>query len=231
MNNIHPRINIDIIKIASISLLLAFVFILVFSISTTILGTSFSLDSAIFQLIGKYWAGGVVPYIGLWDSKGPLIYFINALGYLFTNSNTGVFFIQFFCLSITIYFIYSFFRHHFTEKTSWAFSLIVLLSLSNCYESGNSVEEYLLPILVPSIFYMYKWTDAAYVKKEYNHSFFFAFMYGMVLAFSLLTRLTNAIGICVGTFLIILTLLFTKNWKNLHVLWSALHVHQNIGNL
>ncbi|MBR1719172.1 MAG: hypothetical protein IJ726_01975 [Phocaeicola sp.] len=215
MNTIGRKINKEIIKNASISFLLAFVFILVFSTSTTILGTSFSLDSAIFQLIGKYWKEGVIPYTGLWDSKGPMIYFINALGYFLTNSNTGVFLIQIISLSITIYYIYSFFRLNFTEKTSWLLSLIALLGLSNCYESGNLVEEYLLPILVSSFFYMYKWTDTAFVKKDYNHSLFFAFLYGLVLAFSLLTRLTNAIGVCIGVFIIVLTLLLTRNWKNL----------------
>lgn len=203
------------LKVYFVSLLVAFVFILIFSTSTTILGTSYSLDSAIFQVIGKYWAEGVVPYIGLWDSKGPLIFFINALGYFLTNSNVGVFLIQVFSLSLTLYFINSFFRFNFAEKTSWILSGVTLLCLSNCYEAGNSVEEYLLPFLVPSFFYMYKWTDVAVTKKNYSHSLLYAFLYGLILAFSLLTRLTNAIGICVGTFLIILTLLYTRNWKNL----------------
>ena len=208
-------LSIHEIRIYSVALVIAFIFVLIFSTSTTILGTSNSLDSAIFQVIGKYWAEGVVPYIGLWDSKGPLIFFINAVGYFLTNSNVGVFLIQVFSLSLTIYFIYTFFRIYFAEKTSWILSGVTLLCLSNCYEAGNSVEEYLLPILVPSFFYMYKWTEEALVKKNYSHSLLFAFLYGLILAFSLLTRLTNAIGICVGTFLIILILLYTRNWKNL----------------
>lgn len=203
------------IKAYFISLFVAFVFILIFSTSTTILGTSISLDSAIFQVIGKYWAKGVVPYIGLWDSKGPIIFFINAIGYFLTNSSVGVFIIQVLSLSVTIYFIFSFFRTIYPIKTSWILSLIAIACLSNCYETGNSVEEYILPILVPSFLYMYKWTDEAFVKNKYTHSILFAFLYGLILAFSLLTRLTNAIGICVGTFIIILTLLFTRNWKNL----------------
>ena len=46
-------------------------------------------DQAMFMTIGKYWAKGVLPYVGLWDSKGPIIFFINALGYLIFGSKTG----------------------------------------------------------------------------------------------------------------------------------------------
>lgn len=31
-------------------------------------------DTAMFQTIGKYWAEGSLPYVDLWDSKGPLIF-------------------------------------------------------------------------------------------------------------------------------------------------------------
>jgi hypothetical protein len=40
------------------------------------------VDSSVFQVIGNGWIHGQVPYRDLWDHKGPLIYFIDALGVL-----------------------------------------------------------------------------------------------------------------------------------------------------
>ena len=57
-------------------------FLLRFSYSTSFLWPGYcGYDSAIFQTIGKYWAQGSVPYRDLFDHKGPLIFFIDMLGY------------------------------------------------------------------------------------------------------------------------------------------------------
>ena len=73
--------------------LMAIFYILIFSTTTSpFWGEPFAGDSAMFQTIGKYWAKGHLPYVSLWDSKGPIIFFINAIGYFLTDSNLGVFF-------------------------------------------------------------------------------------------------------------------------------------------
>ena len=59
----------------------AFAGALVFSPSTSPLYSDWGYDSAMFQTIGKYWAQGHLPYVELFDHKGPIIFFINALGY------------------------------------------------------------------------------------------------------------------------------------------------------
>ena len=61
---------------------LAAAFLLRFSYSTSFLWPGYcGYDSAIFQTIGKYWAEGSVPYRDLFDHKGPLIFFIDMVGY------------------------------------------------------------------------------------------------------------------------------------------------------
>ena len=57
------------------------VWALFFSKTTSPLYTDVGYDSAMFQTIGKYWAQGYLPYVDLFDHKGPLIFFINAVGY------------------------------------------------------------------------------------------------------------------------------------------------------
>lgn len=193
----------------------SFFFLIFFSTSTSFIGPVVSFDSSIFQLIGKYWNEGVLPYVGLWDSKGPLIFFINAVGYYLTNSYFGVFIIQVLCLFITLTFIYLFFKQAEKQRKAWLQTFFVLIVLSNSIEGGNSVEEYLLPLLVPALFYMYKWSARMATNEDIAHSVRYAFLYGLVLSFSFLTRLTNAIGVCVGAILIFICLVYNKKWGNL----------------
>lgn len=211
----------------SISLFLASVlFLIFFSTSTSFIGPVESFDSSIFQLIGKYWVEGVFPYVGLWDSKGPVIFFINAIGYYLTDSYLGVFFIQVICLFLTLSCIYLFFKKEGTIRLAWIQTLLSLVVLSNSFEGGNSVEEYILPLLTPALLYMYHWSEANLCLVTLNkpkliidnnkvHSVKYAFLYGLVLSFSLLTRLTNALGVCVGIILIVIYLVYQRQWKNL----------------
>ena len=46
-------------------------------------------DSAVFQVVGKAWTNGKIPYIQAFDHKGPFIFFVEALGYLIGNYGPG----------------------------------------------------------------------------------------------------------------------------------------------
>ena len=82
--------------------IVAILYILIFSTTTSpLFGEPFAGDSSMFQTIGKYWAQGSLPYVDLWDSKGPVIFFINALGYFIAGSKTGIFL----CLSVKYIYI------------------------------------------------------------------------------------------------------------------------------
>ena len=69
-----------------IALILCFVmgacFICLFSYSTSFLYPFFwGNDSAHFLTVGKAWGSGLIPYRDLFEHKGPIIYFIDLLGY------------------------------------------------------------------------------------------------------------------------------------------------------
>ena len=78
------------------------VFLLFASPYTTPLNRYYGYDSAFFLLIGKGIRHGMLPYLDLYDQKGPMIFYINALGYLLTDSRLGVFLLQvvFVCLCL-----------------------------------------------------------------------------------------------------------------------------------
>lgn len=188
-------------------------FVCIFSWSTSpIYGGRFEgIDSAVFKVVGKYWAVGDFPYVDLWDQKGPLIHAINALGYKLIGSDLGVFYIQVISLYITALFIYRSLKLAFTIVPSLLLTCFIVLSLSVNYDGGNLVEEYLLPFISISYYLLLKYLIKT--KPEVTDLFLFCFFVGLSLAFSLFTRLTNALGLCASEFVICLMFLCKRKYK------------------
>lgn len=84
--------------------LAAFVYVFLFSYSTSPFYRLNEVlkDSYIFQIVGKYWDGRSIPYLDLFDHKGPLIFGIDALGYKLTGNRYGIFAIQVVLMSVVI---------------------------------------------------------------------------------------------------------------------------------
>lgn len=196
--------------------LLSIVFLLVFSYTTSpIYNETSAADSAIFQIIGKYWAHGYIPYVKFWDLKGPIIFFINCLGYLLTDSATGVFIIQWICLSITLFLMYKLLRNGFNCKVSILLLLFPAISISANTWGGNCVEEYVLPLMTLSYLFIYKWLNDVEDNHSTTHPWKYALVYGLTFSFCLLTRLTNALGLCGAAAVIGIWLMTKGSWKNL----------------
>lgn len=190
--------------------------LLIGSYSTSFLFKNPSLgDSAIFQIIGKEWSEGLLPYINLWDSKGPIIFFINRLGYEFTGNRTGIFIIQFFFLYTSAILMFKLLTMKFSITQSVMILLLILINFSSLGLGGNTVAEYILPLLCIAYYKLYLWTQNIENKEFNTHPNQNAFLYGIIVAFSLFSRLTNCIGIITATLFIALWLITKKNYKNL----------------
>ncbi len=192
----------------------ALLFCLLFSMSTSPLYTdSIGTDSGIFMTIGKYWTTGVVPYVGLWDQKGPCIFAINALGWRLTGNWYGLFAIQVLCLFLTLLAVYRTFRASFSGKRSLLLTLLCVGILRLVYV-GNSTEEYLLPLLCLSFERILLYVRR-YRPESPEHRPADAFLYGVTFSFCLLTRLTNALGLCGAVLAVAIALAVNRRWINL----------------
>ena len=211
----NNQVNKANLLIYSGSLAVAVLFCLQFSVTTSPLYHLYGTDSAVFQIIGKYWAQGSLPYVDLWDHKGPLIFFVNCLGYLLIGDKTGVWLIQVFCLSFFLFYTYRTFNLYFKPLLSCALTVCALSWLGCTYMGGNLTEEYILPLLSANFYYTAVWlqqrqTDDAmppYSTKQ-------GFLLGIILAFAFMTRLTNALGACGVACGISFILISNKHWKN-----------------
>ena len=203
-------------------LLLAATFVTVFSFSTSPLFNYFEwVDSSVYKVIGRGWVDGKVPYVDLWDQKGPLIYFINAVGYWIAGSDIGVWLVQCVFAFVSLLLTYHFFRTSMTTTISFMSAAFVMIALIQTYDCGNNVEEYNMPFLMASLFSIYSWADKAITTGDYNHSPKLAAIYGVTFAVAAAMRLTNAMGVAFAMLVIIIMLIRHGLWKNLlaNALW------------
>lgn len=210
---------IDNIRSKSTLLLLfvSFIFVTLFSYSTSPLyGNIYNHpDSAIFQIIGKYWVDGALPYRDLWDLKGPYIFFVDAIGYFLLDSYVGIYIIQIVNIWITLIFTFCTYRIYFEKNPSFLLTILSLFSLSYTYQCGNLCEEYLLPFLSLSFFLLLKYLKKVEIQEDYKHPSSYAIIYGIVLGLSLMSRLTNALSVSGAVAVIAITLLLHKSYSNL----------------
>lgn len=197
-------------------LLMAAIFVLLFSYSTSPLyPTYFGNDSAQFQTIGKYWLRGSVPYRDLFDHKGPWIFFMNMLGYWICGSKTGICLLQILSMWCSLYFLYKTART--TGKNELYGVIVTLLSMFFLflnYGEANFTEEYCLPFLCASAYWMCRYFE----EEQEQHSPKAAFLYGVAFCVCFLTRVTNCVLLAAGVFAITVSLLHKKQfinfWKN-----------------
>lgn len=128
--------------------LCSIVFILIFSTSTTPLYENYGVDSGVFQIIGKEWANGKLPYVDVWDQKGPFIFFVNMIGYSISSNAIGVFLIQIVALFLSLIATFKTCRLYTTNGMSLLLCSLFLTWLLRTYCCGNMTEGVLLTILV-----------------------------------------------------------------------------------
>lgn len=135
-------------------LLSAFLGVLFFSETTSPLYHDWGYDSAMFQTIGKYWAEGTLPYTGLFDHKGPIIFLINAAGYALAG-RTGVFALQVVFLAASEWLAYRMLRPRFSHGMALGVAVLLPVVLAANWSEGNTTEEYILPLLFASYSYIH----------------------------------------------------------------------------
>lgn len=199
-----------------VCLVLGLLFVLLFSNTTSpLFPYSYTTDSSAYMLFGKSVAMGKIPYVDIWEMKGPAIFYIEALGFLLTTSKMGVCIIQMLCMWLTFFMSYKIYHLEFNHKASLWLILFTGVSLVINYQGGNFIEEFTLPLLGLSTYFLYKWSLEPKHDGRSWHDPRYAVVYGVVLGFSLMTRLTDALGICGAVLVIFIYLLIYQQWRNL----------------
>lgn len=133
---------------ALVLLAVAFLFLTVFSQTTSFWRSTYGGDSAIFRLTGWSLAEGQELYVDIWDHKGPMLFFIQWLPQAIWPGRVSIFIMQLLLLFATLLALSSLVRPRVGYVGSAAVVGVYLAFLSYTFEGGNLSEEYSLPFIV-----------------------------------------------------------------------------------
>ncbi len=171
-------------------------------------------DQDIFYVIGRNWANGELPYVTAWDSKGPIIFLANMLGYLITKSEMGVVLIDALNFVLVLWGCYYFLRKYCNAGYSLVCILAFVANFVTISSGGNMVGNYTLLLSAACTFLTYKWSRGFQDGKT-EHPYRYSVIYGLFFAASLLSRLTNAMVLCCSMLWIFGVLVYHKQWRNI----------------
>lgn len=179
-------------------------FLLLLSASTSPLYRDYcDGDSSIFMLIGKAIASGKAVYRDYFDHKGPILFYLNALGFYMTGTKTGVFIIQCVFLSLTSIFMYKTARIFTKTFRSLLCVIITVLAFASTVSDGNLSEEYCMLFCVIPIYLAVKFFAIA---DDEPHPPLYSAIYGVCFAICAFIRINN--GVMIGG--VVLVILVTE---------------------
>lgn len=191
-------------------IIVAGLFLLLFSTYTTLLNDYYGYDTALWNVIGKGITQGKVPYRDLFEHKGPLLFFIYAFQWLFEKNRIAMFMLQWTAFSVTVCYLYKIARL-FTDMWKATISVFFFLFLfCGTISEGAMSEEWSLPFIVVTMFYALDFlqnkSETRTVPVKYG------FLFGLCFGFVAMIRLNNAAPICGIVLSLIIILLFRKNY-------------------
>lgn len=174
-------------------------FLLLLSASTSPLYADYcDGDSSIFMLIGKAISMGKNVYTDYFDHKGPILFFINALGFYMTGTKTGVFIIQCVMLSLTSIFMYKTARIFTKTIRSILCVIITILAFTSTICDGNLSEEYCMLFCTISIYLSVKFMTKT---PDDPHPEIYMVIYGICFAACAFIRINN--GVMIGGIILV----------------------------
>lgn len=193
----------------------AFIILYLFSLSSTPRVPEevnfWGYDAAIFNVVGRAWGEGIVPFKEIFDHKGPIIFFIYMIGNCISQ-RYGIFLLQSIFGGITLCMSYLIGKEVSGFKgglISVGCSIIYFLMV---IDEGALSEEFNLPFLMISTWLIIRYLNVA--TQKVDHPPIYALIHGMTCAISLYIRATNCISICCYGLCIAIYLIYKKRKIN-----------------
>lgn len=180
---------------------LSLVFVLIYSYTTSPLFVHDGMDSCVFKTMGRIITQGKTPYVDFFDHKGPILYFINALGQWIYPGRLGIFAIQVLWMSFTLLFLFKLAELFLRSDLSLAVTVLAMFLLSGVYEEGNQCEEWELLAIAASYYYAARFA----LKPDRSLLLRASFIWGICCGFIFFIRPNDAVsqigGIMAGVFI------------------------------
>lgn len=166
-------------------------------------------DSSIFMFIGKAITLGKNVYTDYFDHKGPILFYLNALGYWLTDSKSGIFIIQCISLSLTSIFMYKTARIFTKTIRAFICVIVTILIFTATISDGNLSEEYCMLFCMIPIYLSVKFITKS---PDAPHSAKYMLIYGICFGICAFIRINN--GVMIGG-IVLLTLV--TDFANEHI--------------
>jgi hypothetical protein len=184
-----------------------------------------SLDSGYYLYIGQQILQGKIPYLDLWESKPPGIFYLNAFGlWLGRGTRWGVWGLELFFLLISAALSFLILKKKSGFFSALFGSAIWIWGLQGTLQGGNLTEEYSLPFGFAAIG-LFGLAIQAPRQKRYP------FWIGMSFSFSFLLRANNAGAQAAIVLAWLVFALWQRDWRLLffRLFWSGLAAALTLG--
>ena len=173
-----------------VSFVISTIFVLTKSLSTSPLFNYVFLDSGIYQYIGFALVHGKIPYTEIFEHKGIMIYWINAIGY-WIHPRYGIAFLQIINLSLVLTVWYKMLSGFNLPVLRFFILAISLLGICVYTEEGNLTEEWaFLFISIP----MMLWLESRKrTTQEFNK--WSMFVIGLCIGALFISRINNGASV------------------------------------
>ncbi len=165
-------------------------------------------DSSIFMMFGRGITEGKIIYRDLFDHKGPILFFIQALGWKI-GGRTGIWIIEVLLTCLSVYLILEIAKlleaNYFLPLTGTA------LVYFTYFGRGNTCENYCVPLVYLCVYLSLRYMKSGYIE----HPKWSSFVYGVCFSIISLIKVNNATAFCGLALCIILRLVFHKRFINL----------------
>ena len=151
--------------ISMFCLMLSLLFLLICTKSSFLYPFNDWVDANAYFTVGKGMMNGLIPYRDLFEQKGPLLFLIHGLAYLISNTTfIGVFVFEVGAFTVFLYYCHKIILLFLDIKYSvMGLPLIAAIVLNmKAFSYGDSAEEWCLPLLTISLFYLLN-----YLKNKY----------------------------------------------------------------
>ena len=172
---------------------------------------AYGYDSSWYSLMGRAIIEGKVPYKDLFDLKGPVLFFYEALGQFFVRGRNGIFLIQ--CVSIvfTTGFLYKLSRLYLDRVASAFILMLFYFTEFSILWGGNTAEELFMPFNMAAVYF-----TVNYLKnKRYEECEIPSFALGLGFAIMALSKITIAMALVSSVVTVVICLALRKEWKNI----------------
>lgn len=195
-----------------IFLLFACCFLLLMSYTTSPLYVNDSVDSSVFKSMGLAILQGKVPYLDIFDHKGPVIYFIDAFGQWIIPGRCGIFCLQIIGLTVALLYLFKTAKLFLNSTLSFVSVIIALFMYAAVIAEGNKCEEWMMIFFSISIYYSLSYFVNI---QQSKHPLKYSWIYGLCFGITFLIRPNDAIAQLGGImFGVLCYLLYKKNYKD-----------------